>query len=392
MKVRQIRPSEREHIARVYNNAYRIPLVTAQGWAKSAQLTNTRGIFEGKRLVSMLQIVPFKIWLGGKVVDMGGIGGVATWADCQGRGYASVLMSDSLETMRKRKQWVSVLYPFSHRYYAKFGWAIAGHRIKYRNVKQHEIVRFAERSMVTADEKDITINALDKVYSTMAREYNLCARRTQKMWKQKLDSLKKSNGQMYVIKDGNEYIGWFTCRNIKHGHFFESLTNEFAYANETALKAMMGFLATLPTNVTSITIVSPYAMDLWDYFKEPFIETVLKTEMQCRVVDVPRAVKARGYPDNVTGKINISIEDKAAEWNSATWSCEIKNGKIIGVKKSDKKPHVSCSIQAFSQLFSGYTTADRLAWKNELEVHNPGKVQLLNAMFHDKPTCMLDWF
>jgi predicted acetyltransferase len=197
---------------------------------------------------------------------------------------------------------------------------------------------------------------------------------------------------MYRIRDGKKFIGWFICKNIREGYFNESVTNEFAYTNEKALKAMMGFLATLPTNVRKITLVAPYALDLWPYFKEPFIDTVLKPEMQFRVVDLVQAIKKRGYRNTATGKISITILDADATWNTGTWQMVIDKGKVSKVAKTKSKPDAECDIQTFSQLFCGYSSAERLAWEGKLTVGNNKTIERLNQLFHDFPTHMQDWF
>ena len=42
---------------------------------------------------SQIQMIPYEVEIGGAVMPMGGIGGVATWADQQGRGFAGKLMT-----------------------------------------------------------------------------------------------------------------------------------------------------------------------------------------------------------------------------------------------------------------------------------------------------------
>ncbi|MCD6384511.1 GNAT family N-acetyltransferase [Candidatus Sumerlaeota bacterium] len=392
MKIRAVRPEEREQIALIYSNAYRVPLEEARGWAKASDLRNTRAIFEGKRLVSMLQIIPYQVWLGGRVVSMGGIGGVATWADRQGRGYASQLMLDSLRTMRQRKMWVSVLYPFSHRYYNKFGWEIAGHRIMYTELQQNHIIRFPEHELVDAGKNVDNIPLLDSVYEKMAVHYNLCIKRTKRLWQKKLDWIKKNNAQLYLIKDGREYIGWFICQNKRLGDGFESVTNEFAFINEKALRAMMGFLATLPNNVTKINVTAPYNIDLWRFLKEPFVSTKIKPEMQFRIVDIPQAVKSRGYRPGLNARIVIGIKDDTAEWNNGNWQLELEHGNIARIYKTSKTPDAECDIRTFSQLFCGYVSAESLAWQGRLQVKDPDPLHLLNQIFHDLPTHTQDWF
>lgn len=393
-EIRQIRAEEKEQIVAIYNNAYRVPLEVARQWMEEVDIRNTRAIFEGKRLVSMLQIIPYEVWLGGKVVPMGGIGGVATWADRQGKGYAGALMLDSLNQLRERKLWVSVLYPFSFRYYRKFGWEIAGYRLCYTNFKQNDLLYSEESRLVDAGKDTENIKVLDTVYEEMARKYNVCIKRDKSQWRKKLEWLKKNNGQVYLIHDEGKYIGWFFCQNkpLEGKSGYESITNEFAFTAEKALRAMMGFLSTLPTNVAKITIFSPYDLDLWIYFKEAYVQTEKKASFQFRIVDLVQAVKARGYKPEISAKISVHIHDECATWNDGIWSIELQSGEAVVVKKTSACPDAECDIQTFSQLFCGYATAEDLLFQGRLKVRNNQIPALLNAIFHDYPTHLQDWF
>ncbi|MCX7766604.1 MAG: GNAT family N-acetyltransferase, partial [Candidatus Sumerlaeia bacterium] len=394
IKIRQIRSEEKKQIVAIYNNAYRVPIEVARQWMEEVDIRNTRAIFEGKRLVSMLQIIPYEVWLGGKVVPMGGIGGVATWADRQGKGYAGALMLDSLTQLRERKLWVSVLYPFSFRYYRKFGWEIAGYRLWYTNFKQNDLFYAEESRLVDAGKDTENIDILDTIYEEMARKYNVCIKRNKFLWRKKLNWLKKNNGQVYIIREGTKYIGWFFCQNkpLEGKGSYESITNEFAFTTEKALRAMMGFLSTLPTNVTKITLASPYNLDLWVYFKEAYVQTEKKATFQFRIVDLIQAVKTRGYSPEISAKISINIHDDCASWNTGTWDIELQSGKVVTVKRSSAPPDAECDIQTFSQLFCGYATAEDLLFQSRLKVKNNQTPALLNAIFHDYPTHLQDWF
>ncbi|MDI6783551.1 MAG: GNAT family N-acetyltransferase, partial [bacterium] len=245
-KIRQVKESERELIGEIYNNSYKTGIEMGKEWAQKSKLANTRAIFEGRHIVSIIQIIPYEIWVGDKVISMGGIGGVATRADSQGKGYAGMLMRDSVRDMREHKQWTSILYPFSYAYYRKFGWELCGHRYVYREFKQADLRPFDEKILVRYCEPEKEIPLLDKIYSQYAMKYNLCVKRTKELWTKKIDQIIKDRGQGYIIEDGKQPIGYLFCTHTRIDFGSECMVREFACLNATAYKAMVGFMQRMP--------------------------------------------------------------------------------------------------------------------------------------------------
>ncbi|MFB3897512.1 MAG: enhanced intracellular survival protein Eis [bacterium] len=390
--IRQVKESERQMIAEIYNNSYKTGLEMGQKWAEKSVLSNTRAIFEGKHIVSIIQILPYEIWVGGKVIPMGGIGGVATRADSQGKGYAGALMTDSVRDMREHKQWTSILYPFSHAYYRKFGWELCGHRLVFREFKQDAIRPFDEKKLVRFCEPEKEIPLLDKIYTQYAKKYNLTVKRTKLLWTQKIDQIMKDKGQGYIIEDKSEGIGYMLCTHnrIEFGH--ECMIKEFACLNLTAYKAFFGFLQQMPNNISRFQIHTPSYPVLWKYLREPFSCRITSEPVfQFRVVDVQKAVELRGYPEDAKGKITFSIKDDCGKWNEGPWKLELESGKAKLSKTSDT-PEFSCTIQTFSELYSGYRVADDLTADGKLEISSLSKLPFLKSAFFDRTTHIMDYF
>lgn len=395
VKIRQVKESERELIAEIYNNSYRIGREKALQWAQAAKLANTRAIFEKGHIVSMLQIIPYQVYIGGKIVPMGGIGGVATRADCQRKGYASALMRDSVKQMKGRGLWVSILFPFSYAYYRKFGWELCGHRYVYREFAQDKVIPFEEKELVRFCEGKKEIPILAKVYTDFAKyQYNLCVMRTKETWLKKITELQNNRAQIYYVEDKNQPIGYFICSDKPLEYGYETVIREYACLNETAYKAMFGFLSQLPTNVAKITLYAPYSPLLWKYFKEPFYpKTSMEPALQFRVVDVKKSLEMRGYPEEANGKVIFTLSDDCAQWNCGPWKLELEKGnpKVTQIT-ADEKIDFCCSIQTFSELYCGYRSAEELALVGKLDFKNHSKLDFLNRAFFDKPTYILDFF
>ncbi|HTE20775.1 MAG TPA: GNAT family N-acetyltransferase, partial [Armatimonadota bacterium] len=96
------------------------------------------------RVVSCLTLIHAALCMRGVHLPMGGIRHVATHPDEQNRGYASALLRDTLRELRRDGVSTSVLFPFSFRYYRKFGYELGGNHCHFW-CRPNCIPVFAER-------------------------------------------------------------------------------------------------------------------------------------------------------------------------------------------------------------------------------------------------------
>ena len=115
--IRPITEDEKPQAEALYRNAYKITTELSQRWTRFNDISTTRAIIDNGRVVSILVIKPFEIWVGGRLMKMGGISGVATWTDQQGKGYAGHLVRRAISDMRDAGQNISILYPFLFQFY-----------------------------------------------------------------------------------------------------------------------------------------------------------------------------------------------------------------------------------------------------------------------------------
>lgn len=392
-EIRPVRESELEWAAALFNNAFRIGMEKARGWTNGMPLEETIAVAEKDRIASFVRMVRYKVWVGGGEMQMGGIGAVSTWADAQGRGYAGELMRRSVKIMRDRGDAVSALYPFSHRYYGKFGWASMGERIIYTDAKQNDIIPHEEKSLVRwcSGEKDIDL--LDGAYREYTRRYNGMTIRSRERWEGILRSSQEQNGQAYIIVKDKKPIGYFVCEHLPGkpgGH--ETVVRDFSCISLEAYRAMFGFLATLPTNVVKITVSAPILPNLSSFYKEPFITMKWTLPFQYRVVDVERAIALRGFNPETKGKLRVKILDKCGEWNTGVWEIEVESGKGTAKKIAARKTDIEMTIQDFSKLYMGALDAAGISSHGIPGNISSKTARKMNDIFHDHPVHLLDTF
>lgn len=83
---------------------------------------NTRVLLVDDKIASAVTITPRQMFIDDVIFDADGIGGVSTLPEHRKKGFAGILMKDSIKRMKEIGADISYLYPFSAAYYAKFGY------------------------------------------------------------------------------------------------------------------------------------------------------------------------------------------------------------------------------------------------------------------------------
>lgn len=395
-ELRAVKPDEIELVAELYNNAYRIGMPTARGWVDGLPVDETIAMVEPGRVASVVRMLPYTVWVGGRELPMGGIGGVATWNDCQGQGYAGTLMTESVRLMRERGFSVSSLYPFSHRYYRKFGWESSGERLVLSEFTQGDLIRYEELHCVRACLTDADFERVAAVYGEFAVSLNGMAARGPENWTRRRNGLVDARGQAYLIEEAGRATGYFFCEHpAQPDGVIESRTTELACVTPGAWRALFGFLSTLPTVVKKITVSVPPSPPVLHHFKEPFFSIRRRPTFQFRVVDVEKALAERGIDSDVEGDVAIEIRDAQADWNTGVWKLAFGGGRCQARRTSGAKPDLSMSIQEFSTLFIGAVDPVAMARRGAFPAASAtfaAILRLLRDAFHDRTPYLADAF
>ncbi|GIV19217.1 MAG: hypothetical protein KatS3mg023_0968 [Armatimonadota bacterium] len=82
----------------------------------------TRCAFEGKRMVSAVQIVRREVRVGQVTLTLGGIANVGTIPAYRSKGYSTQLLRDAITVMENDGFDFSMLFTGIHGFYARLGW------------------------------------------------------------------------------------------------------------------------------------------------------------------------------------------------------------------------------------------------------------------------------
>jgi predicted acetyltransferase len=93
-----------------------------------------------------------------------------------------------------------------------------------------------------------------------------------------------------------------------------------------------------------------------------------------RLVDLPGAIAARGWPPGSDASIELEVRDAHAPWNDGRWIVEVEGGHGRARRGGDGS--IETTIGGLSSWWAGYATPARLARTGHLS----GPADALTAM------------
>lgn len=299
-------------------------------------------------LISQLCIYPNKVNIHGMIYKMGGLTGVGTYPEYAGMGLMNDLIRKGLDMMRKRKQWISYLYPYSIPYYRRKGWEIMSDHLTF-SIKDTQIPKYADIpgsvERLDIDDKDV-IDTYDK----FARNNHGAMIRGKLEWEEywRWENEEERIAAVYYDSDDQPmgYVMYWIAEDIFY-------IKEMIYLNQEARKGLWNFIAAHFSMIDkvegNIYRNEPLAFQLDD---SQIVETI-EPYFMARIVDV--AGFLRNYP--FSGKsepFHFVVSDPIADWNQRTFGVEWdETGEVKIRRKAIGKP-VIIDIQTLTAMLMSY--------------------------------------
>jgi predicted acetyltransferase len=156
---------------------------------------NSLCMFEGGELLSIVHMIPYTVRIQGRPVKSAFIAGVATSQKRRGEGLMRTMLLESLTLLKSRGIAITHLYPFSHKFYEKFGWT------SYSSVSRQKVTA-ASRLRGADVIETMDADELAPLYNRMMKGYDGYVIRGKREWNWRLGELKSDGGRCAVlIKD-----------------------------------------------------------------------------------------------------------------------------------------------------------------------------------------------
>jgi len=339
--------------------------------------TTLGGFDKDGTLVCALDYQPESLWWGPAQIPAGAIGGVATDPKHQGCGHAGGLMIRAIYHLREQGHCLCPLWPFSYRWYGKFGWAYQAPVLELKVwpdlVRQTGAAPRIVRRATADDAPDV-----HQLYTDGAQLRNGQSVRSESFW-QKEDILRElwvlegeSSGldccAMVKIEDMRRGQGKrITVREL-HGSFFASQLR------------LVRSLAELD-GIAALNLELPTGSLFLQAFPERF-DIAVHHAMDLRVLDVERALAHLKPPDDLRTQVSFEVIDWVLDADKPiAVTAHAERGKVEVVDGVNKDA-LSCDINTFSRLFAGSLTAAQARELGLLKGGNPSVGTASDALLY----------
>jgi predicted acetyltransferase len=354
------------------------------------------GAFDGERLLAHAKVRSYQQFWGGRLMPMGGVAGVVVAPDARGRGVGTRLVTALAQRSLELGDLVSVLYPATIPVYRTLGWEVAG--AQYRISMSAEALRTLGgkgaplRIATGSDVTPFRTSLSDRYAAQRANGPRLPSQSEAReqftgdgVMSYVADGVMSqvADGVMSQVADGGLVAYEWAEQDLVVSHISAD-TPEVARAlwatvgsGSSVVKKVMAYVA--PDD--PIHLLLPEEVAHQAYLRRWML----------RVVDVRKAVAARGFSPCVTGSAAVVLKDGLLPGNSGSWRLEVSAG--LGVLTPAEKTGASLTLgpNGFAALYAGAPVhvlrAAGLASGGE-----PAADDLLDAAFAGRAAYLLEYF
>ena len=357
-----------------------------------AELTTPleRGVvaFDRDRPVGTVYVLDFQQWFGGRKVRCGGVAGVTVAPDQRGRGVARRLLAEATTRMRADGAVVSALFPTSTSLYRSLGWEVAGWWAK-RSITTSELpMPSGEVDWVPVDRAD---PALARVYESMAEHRDGWVVPPADWW--------AANAARSALPGADPSWSWLGRRGgepvaaVAYGHqrsqraMFDIDTDLIAGVDGPALADALALIGAHGTTSDQVITTLPERL-LTAHLDQPSrTRTSFDWPWMLRLVDLPGAMAARGWPGGVTARVHLDLAGpKVADPAGASgrWVLEVADCQASCTPGGDGT--VRLSMGTLAALYAGGASPEALAYDGTLTGSDGVAMDALRTAFAGDPT------
>jgi predicted acetyltransferase len=345
------------------------------------------GLYEDGTLQCVCRHYDLTVRVRGEDRRVASLSAVASPPEHRRRGNVARLLRESLADYRERGVDFSLLWPFEHAFYRRYGWGTTNDYARYETTPETlapaagpDRGRFRR---VEADEWE----ALDTVHRAYGDRADLSIRRTEEWWRRRVFEHWTDDPYVYRWDDEGEpraYLAYTVERDDDDGERTLRVT-DMAHVDHAALRQLLRFLSVHGSQIDRIALRAPPDLPLFEMVDHPEeVECTLHAGPMFRLVDVARALERLDAPD---GTMTLSVSDPLTPWNDGTFSLS-EDGSV---HESTETATVETSVETLSQLYVGYRSIETLERVGDLRIRE-GARPAMEGLFPARRTYLGEHF
>lgn len=335
------------------------------------------GIYRDEVLASALLANRFDSFFYNHVIPMAGVGYVASYPEYRGDGGIATCMNDMLIDMNKQGVVISMLAPFSQRFYRKFGYEQSIVQKTYHIPSQALVHTVTEkeggflRGKWTNQTIQKNVKNIYQSYVEQSLEVGTVKR--EDWWWQRLDKYYQNRHIVLAVDKQDRFVGYMIYRMI--GDEFK--VDEIVYTTVFGVKKLLTFLKGHQSSFKKFTYTGPIHEKLEVFFMEQEdLEIQIKPFMMSRVINFSKLLQYIPFKKTVASFVFEVTEDISCPWNVGKWqlnrttsgfeACQVCDGSIAA--------DLSGNINAWAELILGEASLENLLFSEKMFTTELSKV------------------
>lgn len=359
----------------------------AEPWLRTGGVENLRVLRRGATIDACLLLIPHAQFFAGRSVPAMGVAAVATAADRRGTGAAVALLEAMLRELHARGVATSNLYPATLPLYRRVGYEIAGAR--YEVKAPITSLPRRDRALPLREMRAEERPALEASYREAAARTNGWLDRGPYVWG-RVFAPRGEHARAFVVGEPGRIEGHAVFFERRGGAKDYSLVATDLVARTPAAIARLftlfadhGTLADTVTWFGSPSDALVHALPSVDYAVR------VQHTWMTRLVDVPKALVARGWPPGMSASVDLHVRDPLLSANDGRFVLAIEGGRA-SVERGGRGTF-ALDVRALAALYTGHMTPRALAIAGVLDAPEED-LPRAEAMFAVPAPSLVDFF
>jgi predicted acetyltransferase len=337
------------------------------------------------RLVGQTRRHEFGQYFGGRRLACAGISGVGVAPEARNRNVARRLLTESMDRAVADGEVIAALYPTTAALYRSLGFEVAGWWTQV-SVPVSELPD--DDGQVVWESADFDDPRAVTIYDRIAPDHDGWLDPGSAFWTWRAIQAKKddkTNRYLYVgLRDAQPVAAVQYAYGRSERAMYRIEVEAIQGIDGSAMQAALALLGAHGTTAEEIRTVLPVD-ELQLHLAHVQRATVQRSwPWMLAFVDLPGAIAARGYPEGVSGSVQLAVDDPHRPANSGKWMLSIAGGKAALEPGGECRVEVAASDLA--AMFTGNLAPERLARAGRLGHPTPADMGLLRAAFAGHPS------
>ncbi len=341
---------------------------------------NVRLVWDRQRCCGGLAYYSMGQWYGGRIVPAAGISAVGVDPAVRGSGAAHSLLVAVLEELHSQRMPLASLYASTQQLYRKVGFEHSGHRFQYALPMASLQARPEAREYPAERTLNPDLQVLERLASERGAKNNGNIHRTSGLW-QRILHPKDTTTSTYLLGPAEARTGYVVLHHGRYvaGRPLPLTAGDWVAIGPLALQRLMRLI-----------LDHRSVCDQFCWFGGPQDELLLAAAEQryqvqqvertlSRIVCLPEAIRARGFPPHQQCELHFDITDSQLVDNQGTWMFQIADGR--GQALPGGTGAIQCDIGTLATLYCGLASCSQLRDAGRISSTDTHQVQLADAAF-----------